>query len=268
MLAALPMYDFEPVRQATDAWWKGLARAFRLQGIQNVPERLTRSQAERAWRRPDLLLSQMCGFPLVRYRGPKPRLVATPCYRAPGCEGPDYCSVIIVHANDPARQMADLRGRVVAVNGRDSHAGYHVLLSMVAPLAKPGGRFFGRQIITGSHVGSLAAIEAREADVASIDAVTYGLMKRYMANALAGFRVLGRSPRAPGLPYVTAATASDELIQRMREALVDALAEPDLAACRDDLLISGAKLLPIEAYDRIDAMARLGEQIGMASAMG
>ncbi len=263
MIAALPMYDFEPVRASTDAWWRGIARALRLQGLEDVPERLTRERAERAWRRPDLIFGQVCGYPLIRSHGVKPKLIATPCYEVPGCEGPDYSSVIVVHADSLASDMEDLRGKIAAINATDSHSGCHVLRAMVAPLASRGSRFFGRQIITGSHAGSLEAIEAREADVAAIDAVTYSLIKRSMPEALGSFRVLGRSPHAPAPPFVTAAATPEDRLQRIRDALVDALADPDLAACRDELMIRGAKIVDIEQYRRIDEMARIGESAGL-----
>ena len=263
MIAALPMYDFEPVRAATDAWWRGIARALKLQGFDDVPSKLTRVRAERAWRHPDLLFGQVCGFPLIRSYGTKPQLVATPCYDVPGCEGPEYSSVIVVHADNQANEMEDLRGRIAAISGLDSHSGCHILRAMVAPLASPGSRFFGRQIITGSHAGSLEAIEAREADVAAIDAVTFSLIKRSMPEALDSFRVLGRSPLAPAPPYITSRNTSKDDLERIRDALVDALADPELAACRDELMIRGAKIVGIDKYQRIDEMARIGESAGM-----
>ena len=263
MIAALPMYDFAPVRAATDAWWRGIARALRLQGIKDVPDTLTRERAERLWRHRELMFGQVCGFPLIRAHGAGPQLIATPCYDVPGCEGPDYSSVIVVHADSKASEMEDLRGQIAAINGTDSHSGCHILRAMVAPLASRGSRFFGRQIITGSHAGSLEAIEAREAHVAAIDAVTFSLIKRSMPEALSSFRVLGRSPLAPAPPYITSKTASKDEIERMRDALVDALADPDLAACRDELMIRGAKLIGLEQYNRIDEMARIGESAGL-----
>ncbi|MGI9434402.1 MAG: phosphate/phosphite/phosphonate ABC transporter substrate-binding protein [Geminicoccaceae bacterium] len=263
MIAALPMYDFEPVRKATDRWWQGLAKALRLQGIDDVPDRLTRERAERAWRRPDLIFGQVCGYPYIRTHGVRPQLIATPCYDAPGCEGPNYCSLIVVHASNGAEEIEDLRGRVAAISGLDSHSGCHALRSMVGPLASPGGKFFGRQIITGSHAGSLEAIEAREADVAAIDAVTYALIERSMPGALSSFRIMGRTPPAPAPPYITAKAASGEMIQRIRDALVDALADPQLANCRADLMIGGAKLLAPERYNEIDKMAQIGERAGL-----
>ena len=263
MIAALPMYDFEPVRAATDAWWQGLARALRLQGLTDIPTRLTRERAERTWRHRDLLFGQVCGFPLIRAHGKKPQLIATPCYDVPGCEGPEYSSVIVVHADSRANEMEDLRGCVAAINGTDSHSGCHILRAMVAPLASRGSRFFGRQIITGSHAGSLEAIEAREAQVAAIDSVTFSLIKRSMPEALESFRVLGRSPMAPAPPYITSPTATKDDIERIRDGLVDALSDPDLAACREELMIRGAKLMSIEQYNRIDEMARIGESAGL-----
>ncbi|MDH3660514.1 MAG: PhnD/SsuA/transferrin family substrate-binding protein [Alphaproteobacteria bacterium] len=263
MIAALPMYDFAPVRAATDAWWQGIARALHLQGLTDVPDQLTRERAERTWRHRELLFGQVCGYHIIRAHGVRPQLIATPCYDAPGCEGPEYSSVIVVHAENHASDMEDLRGAIAAINGLDSHSGCHILRAMVAPLASRGGRFFGRQIITGSHAGSLEAIEAREADVAAIDTVTFSLIKRSMPEALTSFRVLGRSPLAPAPPYITSPTASKEDIQRIRDALVDALADPDLAACRDELMIRGAKLVGVEQYNRIDEMARIGESAGV-----
>lgn len=263
MIAALPMYDFAPVRAATDAWWQGIARALRLQGIADVPDQLTRERAERTWRHPDLIFGQVCGYPLIRSHGTKPQLIATPCYDVPGCEGPDYSSVIVIHAENQASEMEDLRGKIAAISGLDSHSGCHILRAMVAPLASRGGRFFGRQIITGSHAGSLEAIEAREADVAAVDAVTFSLIKRSMPEALASFRVLGRSPLAPAPPYITSSVVAKDELERMRDALVDALADPALAACRDELMIRGAKLVGLEQYKRIDEMARIGESAGL-----
>ncbi len=263
MIAALPMYDFAPVRQATDAWWQGIAKALRLQGFGDVPETLTRERAERAWRQPDLLFGQMCGYPFIRIHGTRPKLIATPCFTAPGCDGPNYSSVIVVHAESRAESMEDLRGTIAAISGLDSHSGCHVLRSMVAPLASAGSKFFGRQIITGSHAGSLEAIEAREADVAAVDAVTYGLIKRSMPDALGSFRILGRTPRAPAPPYITKSSMPDDDVERIRDALVDALSDAHLASCRDELMIGGAKLLGAEKYEQIAEMARIGESAGL-----
>src|SRR5690606_16819606 len=119
--ASLPMYDLPGLEAATDAWWAGLAAAFRAEGLADVPERLTREDDHAAlWTAPDLLFSQTCGYPLTHALAGRVRLVATPVYDCPGCGGGTYRSEILVRADDPARSLADLRQRRAAVNAADS----------------------------------------------------------------------------------------------------------------------------------------------------
>src|SRR3546814_10725357 len=112
MRASLPMYDLPGLEAATDAWWAGLAAAFRAEGLHQVPERLTREGGHAAlWTAPDLLFSQACGYPLTHALAGRVTLVATPLYDCRGCDGGTYRSEILVRADDPARSLADLRQR-------------------------------------------------------------------------------------------------------------------------------------------------------------
>jgi ABC-type phosphate/phosphonate transport system substrate-binding protein len=260
-VAALPMYDLVELRPATDAWWRGLARAFRRQGVPDVPESLVRRARDaRLWRDSSLFFAQICGYPLTHEYAGLLQPVVTPCYRADGCGGADYASLIVVREDDPARRLEDLRGRTAAINGPTSHSGWSVLRAMAAPLAA-GGRFFERVVVTGRHAASLAAVGSGKADVAAIDAVTCALLARHRPSSISGIRVLDHSPPAPGLPYVTRADATPDLRARLREGLAEALAEPALAACRDALLIDSAEVLPLEAYGRIREIAEAGRAL-------
>lgn len=251
-IASLPMYDLPELRAATDAWWRGLARAFRREGIVDLPASLDRQVPYReVWLMPDLLFSQTCGYPLTHALADHVALVATPCYRTDGCDGPSYCSFVIVAAGSSIRAIGDLRERRCAVNGLDSQSGYNALRALVAGEAREG-RFFGAVTMTGGHKASLAHIASGQADVAAVDCVTHGLLARYRPQALEGTRVLCRTASAPALPYVTRAGADADLLRRLRAGLDRALADPDLAAARDALLLEGAAVLPLAAYDRID----------------
>jgi ABC-type phosphate/phosphonate transport system substrate-binding protein len=243
------MYDLPEVRPAAEAWWAGLARACRAEGLEDAPAALTWPDDPKAeWRSPELFFSQTCGYPLMTQLRGELRVVATPCYDAEGCSGPFYSSAIVVRADDPAQKLEDLRGRCAAYNSTDSQSGYNVLRALVAPLA--GGRsFFNSTLESGSHAGSLAAVAESRADVAAIDCVTYALHARHRPAAVAGLRVLLYGPSTPGLPYVTAAGRSDDDLLRLREALYEALADPDLAEARQSLLLHGASALPEDAYD-------------------
>jgi ABC-type phosphate/phosphonate transport system substrate-binding protein len=253
-VASLSMYDLPELRPATDAWWQGLARAFRREGITDVPDALDHREAyQNIWLRPDLLFSQTCGYPLTHALASRVELLATPCYGTEGCEGPNYCSFVMVAADSAASAIADLRGQRCAVNSLDSQSGCNALRQLVAPAAK-NGRFFGSVTISGGHQRSLALVASGQADVAAVDCVTHGLLARHRPRALAGMRVLCRTASAPGLPYVTRAGAAADLLRRLRAGLERAFADPELAEARGALLLEGAAMLPIAAYERIDEL--------------
>lgn len=257
-LAALPMYDLPELRTATDAWWQGLAKAFRRQGIREVPDSLGRAvQAGARGAETRLLFGQCCGYDLVRKRDSL-TLLATPAYRSPHCRGARYRSLIVVGDSSPAARLEDLRGGSCVINMACSHSGTtalrHAIAALGAPPAGREGRFFSRVEVSGSHADSLDRVRQGRADCTSVDCVTFALLARHRAAALAGLRVLAESAPAPGLPYVTGADGGGERAARLREGLCLALEDPATAAARDALLIDGVEVLPLSAYDRILAM--------------
>ena len=263
-IANLAMYDLPEVAAANDALWSGMARALAREGLDGAPRALTRGvDLDQLWRGSELLFSQTCGYPLTHAYKDALRLVATPVYDAPGCNGTDYVSLIVVREADPVRQLSELRGRTAAITHTASQSGYSALRATVAHLAHQG-RFFGKVVESGSHLNSLALVAAGEVDVCATDCVTHALLARHRPEALDGLRVLARSPAAPGLPYVTRARADDELVARLRAALFAALEDPDLAAARAALLLVGAEVLPISAYQPILAMAAQARALGYA----
>ena len=254
--ANLPMYDLVPLRDATDAWWAGLARHFRDAGLDGVPATLSRGGDLTAQcRSPALLFTQTCGYPLTHGLADAVRVVATPCYEASGCSGADYRSLVLVGEHSPATRIEDLRGSRCAINNFASQSGFNALRDLVAPLCD-GGPFFDEVIVSGSHLESAPMVARGEADVGAMDAVTHALLAARDPERLAGTRVLCETGAAPGLPYVTAASTGDDDLTRLRQGLSQACADPALAETRAALLLAGAEVLPETAYDRILEMER------------
>lgn len=249
--ASLPMYDLPGLEGATDAWWAGLAAAFRAEGLEGVPDRLTRGgEAAALWPAPDLVFSQTCGYPLTHALAGKVVLVATPVYDAPGCSGGLYHSKILLRADDPARDLAGLRGRRAVANAADSQSGYSALRHAVAPLAG-NGRFFGAVEISGSHLASMTRVAEGGADVCAVDVVTYQLLKRSAPQLTGRLKVLASSAAAPALPYITRRDIAVGDLERLRTGLKRAAADPALAGIRAALLIEGVVVRPLSDYDRI-----------------
>jgi ABC-type phosphate/phosphonate transport system substrate-binding protein len=244
----LPMYDPPELHATVDAWWSGLARAFRAEGVPDVPDRLDRSLSlDALWGAPNLLLTQTCGYPLFGSWAGRLQYLATPRHAAPGCEGANYCSWIVVAADSPVRCLADLRGACCSISAHNSHSGYNALRALIAPLAT-NGRFFGSVSASGGHAESLAQLGRGEVDVAAIDCVTHALLCRCRPHAIAATRVIGRTRNAPGLPYATRIDAGPELVRRLRAGLLRAFADPGLRPLREQLLIDGLEVLPPHTY--------------------
>lgn len=260
-IAGLPMYDFPEVRLLTDGLWQAIAARLKAAGV-TAPDTLIRPADLMAfWRSPDLLLGQTCGYPLTRYLGDAVQLVATPHYTAPGCVGAWHNSVIVVAAGSPAKSLADLQGKTAVINERGSNTGMNLLRASVAPLA--GGRpFFGAVVESGGHARSMEMVGAGEADVASLDCVTYAFMQRYRPEKAAKVRVIGETPSTPALPLVTAASTPLATVEALRKVLMAVVADPDLAVLREALFLKGFEVLPVEAYKRVVALEESAEAAG------
>ncbi|HUE47453.1 MAG TPA: PhnD/SsuA/transferrin family substrate-binding protein [Aestuariivirgaceae bacterium] len=264
MIATLPMYDWPEVCEATDVWWAGLARHLRGAGFE-APDRLTRSgDPGTQWRRPDLLVSQTCGFPLMHDYRDRLEVLATPVYDVEGCSGASYSSLIVVPADGGASRLEDLAGATAAYNAADSLSGHLAFKCVFAPLSKDG-RFFDRLVESGSHRASIQLVCDRKADVAAIDCVSFALARRHHPELAAGLAVIAYGPAAPALPYVTAAGRPAGEIERLKHALSAAAADPALAVPREALFIAGLEFLPPDAYQRVLDLEAECDALGYAA---
>ena len=260
-IASLGMYAPPALTKATEAWWAGLAQAFRAAGLRDVPAALDGGDMRDHWGDPDLLFGQTCGYPLTHDFAGKLRVVATPRYAAAGCEGSRYRSAVIVRADEPAESLADFAGRKAATNSRDSQSGHSAFRHAVAQVAG-GDCFFSEVVMSGGHRGSMLAVAESRADIAAVDCVTLALHQRHEPELTAALRTLTYTEAAPGLPYVTAARRGADEVERLRAGLLVACDDPALAEVRAALLIEGVEVLPEDAYERIDQMEREAVALG------
>jgi ABC-type phosphate/phosphonate transport system substrate-binding protein len=258
VIAALPMYDTMALRPATDAFWAALRQALIARGIVEAPEELTREvDPESIWTHPDLLLAQACGLPLVTLLDRRVRYVATPIYAVEGCQRGDYRSWLVVRAGEALAGIADLGGSIAAVNAPHSQSGANALLALTAMVA--GGRpFFADIVLTGGHAASLEAVRTGRAACATVDCVTWHHLD---AQAKAGLRILGDTPPAPALPFITSGDTDCATLGQLQLALGEAIVRAP-EACRS-LALAGITTNDT-AYARIRAMLDHGLQHGCA----
>jgi ABC-type phosphate/phosphonate transport system substrate-binding protein len=253
-VAALPMYDWPEVQAATDALWAALRDALRARRVA-APEALERGRGlMEVWTDPELVLGQACGLPLVQHLLRRVSVVGALDYGLPGCAPGEYCSAVVVRADDPRQGLAAFRGARLALNGTDSQSGYGAILHHVAPLAGDG-RFFGAAVVTGAHAASAALVAAGGADIASIDHVSWNLWLRHRDDGR--LRVLMLTDPTPGLPYVTALGRDPAPFRRAGAAAVARL-DP---ASRSALGLAGFVAFAPADY------ARLGARVERAEAL-
>lgn len=255
------MYDLPVLRRATDSWWTGLTWHFRRLGVPDVPEHLSRpGEGFEFWLAPDLLLSQTCGYPLVTVLAERATLLGTPCYGFDGCDGPNYCSFIIVRADCPADSISALRDHCCAVNLAESWSGHHALRLAAQTLIDDGKPNF-EIVQSGSHIASIEAVRSGTADFAAVDCVLFGLLTRHQPQQTNMLRILARTPPMPGLPLIAGAAATNEDIRCMKQGLRAAFDDPELDSVRKLLQLKGFQFTTMANYHRMSlALGRLGEQ--------
>lgn len=243
MIASLPMYETAPMRAANDRFWAGIRRAFG-QG----PLKLDRdSDPHETWVDPDLLLSQTCGLPYRTALHGIVQLVGTPDYGVKGCPRGYYRSHLVVRSDDPRGLLADFQGGILARNDPRSQSGWAAIEAHLRA-ERLSFSFAPKAIDTGSHLLSLRAVAAGQADIASIDAVTWALLARDTQETQ-GLRVLTSTEPTPGLPFITGPTRDAARLLRAIRLALSNLDEKD----RECLMLRDVVMIPSQKYCALPA---------------
>jgi ABC-type phosphate/phosphonate transport system substrate-binding protein len=246
--ASLPMYNLPEMRPANVRFWEGLRGLLREAGLADVPEALQFERGPVPDRiAPEVLFTQTCGYPLETVFAGQAVRLGTPCYDAPGCDGPTHRAVFVVPASSPAQSVSDLKGSIFLLNSPVSNSGMNLPRRALAVIA--GGRPFFRAVIeTGGHPASLDRLLRGVGDVASIDCVTYAFWSRHRPEAAARLRVIGETPVSPAIPFVTPVSTPPEIVEILRASLQTLARDPPYEAVRRGLLITDIVDVPDAAY--------------------
>jgi ABC-type phosphate/phosphonate transport system substrate-binding protein len=255
LIAVLPMYDFPWTAAANDALWAAISALLAEAGVQS-PTRLTRGgELAVLWRHPALIFGQTCGYPYASGLKDGVTLIAAPEYSFPGCEDASHRSFLIRRVSDSRRELREFRGAVAALNTHDSNTGMNLFRAMIAPIAG-GAAFFSSIVVTGSHKASVAAVDNGQADLASIDCVSFALLGRGRPEFIERVAIVAESPLSPCLPFIASASLPALMIAAVRKSLIAALADTDLAQTRAVLGLTGVRVVAPADYDRVIEIER------------
>jgi len=214
-------------------------------------------------RDPQLLIGHTCGYPLMRFLQNDVAPICVPLFDVPGCNGKYYSSQIIVPGESDIQTLADCKGKIAAINGRDSNSGMNVLRHALSGLAN-GKAFFSEVIESGSHYQSLIEVGKNRAQVATIDCVSFALIKDSQPELIKKVRVIGFTESTCGLPFVVPAKELQAIDKdRLIEALTTALSRLAKAQ-RNHLHLVGFESVDLSDYDSIMALETTAVNMGYA----
>jgi ABC-type phosphate/phosphonate transport system substrate-binding protein len=253
MIASLPMYDRPETAAANDRLWAGIRDRLRAEGLA-APEALTRAPDDLwpQWTAPDLILSQTCGYPYRARLHGQVTLVGTPDYGIEGCKPGCYRSVFVAHTDDPRDSIEQFdRGRF-AYNDGLSQSGWAAPQTHAALL----GITLLPVLCTGAHCLSARAVAEKRAEIAALDAVTWGLLRRFDPFTT-GLRVVGWTKPTPGLPLIAAKLAdADILFDVVAEAIADMpVADRNVTGLRRLIRIAASDYLAVPTPPSPDEIA-------------
>jgi ABC-type phosphate/phosphonate transport system substrate-binding protein len=259
MIASLPMYDLLEVRAHTDALYEAIAAELRSRHV-DAPRAIQRElpSLRDHWLDPQLLLSQTCGYPAVEFLSGKVDIVGSWATAVDEESDPGWYRSVLVARDDDAR-IDDLKsyacsGIRLCANGPDSLSGW-VSLSCFLHDGGLADDLLANEVpvlITGGHVASLAAVQANEADIASIDSWTFHQLSRWRSVAIDGLRIVGRGPAVAVTPLMTRLGGPVEVL---RQSLTAVVHNPEHATTLAALGITGFVPHGVEAHDPVRNLA-------------
>jgi ABC-type phosphate/phosphonate transport system substrate-binding protein len=236
---------------AKAAFWRAIGVEFQEAGGSDVPAALDFARPTVPERiEPELLFSQICGYPLRKLFGSQAQVLAAPVYDAEYCDGATHCGVFVVHRTARYQRLADLQGCRLVFGGPYSNSGMNLPRRAVAEIAG-GSPFFGSATETDSQAGNLELVARGEADATCVDNVTYAFLGRHRPQVATLLRVLALTPRSPSIPFVTAAATDPAAVEGLRRALRAVATAPRWADVRAGLMLRDIVAIEDDRYDRL-----------------
>jgi ABC-type phosphate/phosphonate transport system substrate-binding protein len=253
-IANARMYAVAPEAEA--AWQALIAHVAAEAGVALDYEAYPAPQPlEHLWRRPDLGLVQMCGYPIaLRIADVVP--IAAPIPSPDWAQGrAAYRSDLIVRADSPFRRLEDTFGHRVGWTVAHSHSGFNALRHHLLPhWQAKGGPLYAESLgdlVTARAV--LDAVLAGRIDVGPLDAYWHALIARYRPELTAGIRVLESTALAPMPAFVAAPGLPAAAVARLRQGFAQAATRPWFAEHAEALLIAG--FAPVDQADFATTLA-------------
>jgi ABC-type phosphate/phosphonate transport system substrate-binding protein len=194
---------------------------------------------ETLWAREDLGAAFMCGFPFAS-AARKPGLIAAPVPSPSRYGGlPRYCTDFVVRADRPFARLSDTFGGRIGWTVGHSQSGYNAvryhLLRYRREQSEPLFVQWVGPLITPRRV--IEHVIAGQIDVGPLDSYVHDLLKRHEPETASRLRTVESTAMTPIPPLVVSSEVADDIVERLRGALISGAIKTELAATLDRLAI-------------------------------
>jgi ABC-type phosphate/phosphonate transport system substrate-binding protein len=263
LIACSRMYNV--TQTAGDAWRELFAWVGRRTGLPvEVIDHPAPAPLEALWRRPDLALVFMCGWPFSQAT-PQPRIVAAPI-PSPGRYGgrPIYFTDFVVRRDKGLKRLEDTFGGCLAWTLENSHSGFNAPRYHLLRYRSPESPVLYRQVhgpVVTPAAALASVIEAR-ADVAPLDSYALDLIGAHDPGRLAGTVALDSTEPAPIPPLVASPGTDADAVDAMRAALLDAARCREVADVLAALCLKGFSTVHPSDYELVAERDRIARASG------
>jgi ABC-type phosphate/phosphonate transport system substrate-binding protein len=235
------------MRAAVNGFWTALRTYFIAAGIKDVPLMLDRNRPHGLDPDGSCLFTQTCSYTLFTTAKGQFTILGAPGYDAPGCFETQHCSFIVVRDTSYIEKLEDLRDKTFAVNEPNSNSGMNLPRVLFARGHKDG-TFFGKVVMSGSHLLSADMVSTGRADAAAIDCISFALMQKYRPASVARLRIIAETPRSHTPPFVTSSRTKPAEVELLRSALRAFFTDPSTRPARAATLLAGIEFCDQKAY--------------------
>ncbi|MBI5119429.1 MAG: phosphate/phosphite/phosphonate ABC transporter substrate-binding protein [Rhodospirillales bacterium] len=195
----------------------------------------------------------ICGYPYVQKREPEfLELMAVPVFMGE----PLYSSYIIVHRDNHATSLPDLKGKVFAYSDPDSNSGYLVPRYLLTGTGALPDSFYRLTFFTYNHAETVEAVANRVADGGAVDSYVWEFMAKTRPAVTERTKIIIRSQKFGFPPLVMRSGADQELKRRMQAAILGMREDIDGRALLGELSLDSFSQANPALFDSIRAVAQ------------
>lgn len=223
------------------AWAALFARVSELAGVPlQVIDHAAPAPLEELWRRDDLGVAFICGYPLATGDFPL-QPVAAPIPANPLAAGrPFYASDLVVRADGPFQTLQATFGGRIGWTARHSQSGFQAPRRHLAPYRKGGAPLYRESI--GDLMTPRRVIEAvldGRIDIGPLDSYAHDLLRRFEPGTAARLRVVATTQPTP-MPLLAASPGVEKgVVRSLREALCGLRSDDTGRMSLDALCLTG-----------------------------